>query len=144
MSDQYKVELLSASWHKSTRSSGSKDCVEVAFLRNSLIGIRDSKDAAGPALVFGPWRTGCLHRWCRALRVSAGRTLGEVAIRVGLLVIGQSRRIAGVHPSETATACVVTTCPSRAEHPARERRRFTPMSKAVARHYRVCPDLDRL
>lgn len=54
MTDKYKVDLSNASWRKSTRSSGSKDCVEVAFLGNGLTGIRDSKDATGPALVFGP------------------------------------------------------------------------------------------
>ncbi|WP_406236075.1 DUF397 domain-containing protein [Nocardia sp. NBC_01009] len=54
MTDKYDVDLSGAVWRKSTRSSGSKDCVEVAFLDGGLIGVRDSKNPAGPALVFTP------------------------------------------------------------------------------------------
>lgn len=54
MTDNYNVDLSGAVWRKSTRSSGSKDCVEVAFLDRDLIGVRDSKNATGPALVFTP------------------------------------------------------------------------------------------
>ena len=42
------------SWFKSSRSGSQGDCVEVAFLCGGLTGVRDSKDAAGPALVFSP------------------------------------------------------------------------------------------
>ncbi|RJO76928.1 DUF397 domain-containing protein [Nocardia panacis] len=45
-------ELARAKWFKSTRSGASKDCVEVAHLANGRIGMRDSKNPAGPALVF--------------------------------------------------------------------------------------------
>ncbi|WP_433551561.1 DUF397 domain-containing protein [Micromonospora zamorensis] len=53
------MELTGARWHKSTRSSGNGgDCVEVADNLPGVVGVRDSKDPAGPALVFGPaaWR----------------------------------------------------------------------------------------
>ncbi|MEV4239612.1 DUF397 domain-containing protein [Nocardia sp. NPDC049737] len=54
MSDKYGVNLSGARWFKSTRSSGTKDCVEVAFLSSSFVGMRDSKNPGGPALVFTP------------------------------------------------------------------------------------------
>lgn len=47
------VELSGARWIKSTYSESSGQCVEVAFLANGLVGVRDSKDSQGPALVFG-------------------------------------------------------------------------------------------
>ncbi|SUA41982.1 DUF397 domain-containing protein [Nocardia africana] len=46
------VDLAGARWFKSSRSGGSKNCVEVAFLDDSLVGVRDSKNIAGPALIF--------------------------------------------------------------------------------------------
>ncbi|RDI66591.1 DUF397 domain-containing protein [Nocardia pseudobrasiliensis] len=48
------AELSAANWFKSSRSSGGKECVEVAFLTNGHIGIRDSKNPTGPALVVSP------------------------------------------------------------------------------------------
>ncbi|KZM72818.1 DUF397 domain-containing protein [Nocardia terpenica] len=48
------VDLSKAHWFKSTRSGGGKDCVEVAFLGEDLVGVRDSKNPTGPALVFTP------------------------------------------------------------------------------------------
>ncbi|MET8872802.1 DUF397 domain-containing protein [Nocardia sp. NPDC004604] len=42
---------------QSARSSASRDCVEVAFLDGELVGIRDSKNPTGPALVF------TAHEW---------------------------------------------------------------------------------
>ncbi|MFF0541356.1 DUF397 domain-containing protein [Nocardia thailandica] len=48
-------ELVGAHWFKSSRSGAGKDCVEVAFLHGGRVGVRDSKNPAGPALVFdGP------------------------------------------------------------------------------------------
>src|SRR5262245_23012229 len=41
-------------WRKSLRSAGNGCCVEVALLREKRIGVRDSKDASGPILAFGP------------------------------------------------------------------------------------------
>ncbi|MFV2022034.1 DUF397 domain-containing protein [Micromonospora sp. LOL_023] len=44
-----------AVWRKSTRSNGnSGDCVEVADNQPGAVGVRDSKDQHGPALVFAP------------------------------------------------------------------------------------------
>lgn len=54
MTDKYEADLSRARWRKSTRSSASRDCVEVAFLDGGQIGVRDSKNPAGPALVFTP------------------------------------------------------------------------------------------
>lgn len=36
---------------------GERDCVEVAFLDGELVGVRDSKNPTGPALVF------TTHEW---------------------------------------------------------------------------------
>jgi len=46
---------MSAVWTKSSRSNGNggNNCVEVARL-GALIGVRDSKDPAGPILTFPP------------------------------------------------------------------------------------------
>lgn len=45
-------------WVKSTFSFANGDCVEVASLPDGGIGLRDSKDIAGPVLRFTPseWR----------------------------------------------------------------------------------------
>lgn len=45
------ADLSTARWFKSSRS-GAKNCVEVAFLPNNVVGVRDSKNPTGPALVF--------------------------------------------------------------------------------------------
>ncbi|QEU96471.1 DUF397 domain-containing protein [Streptomyces kanamyceticus] len=55
--------LHGARWQRSSRSNGMNNCVETATLvSGSLTGlraVRDSKDTAGPALLFspGPWET---------------------------------------------------------------------------------------
>ncbi|SCE97121.1 DUF397 domain-containing protein [Micromonospora chokoriensis] len=54
------MDLTGARWRKSTRSNGSGGaCVEVADNLSGLVAVRDSKDPAGPVLVFTPdaWRT---------------------------------------------------------------------------------------
>ncbi len=43
-----------ARWFKSSHSGGSQDCVEVAFLPDGKVGVRDSKNPTGPALAFAP------------------------------------------------------------------------------------------
>ncbi|MEV4240533.1 DUF397 domain-containing protein [Nocardia sp. NPDC049737] len=48
------IDLSGARWFKSSRSGGTKDCVEVAFLDTGIIGVRDSKNPTGPALTFTP------------------------------------------------------------------------------------------
>jgi hypothetical protein len=48
-----------ADWSKSTHSGGNGgNCVQVARNMPGIVAVRDSKDPAGPALVFGPadWR----------------------------------------------------------------------------------------
>jgi hypothetical protein len=52
------IDLSGASWFKSTRSQADRACVEVAFLDKGNVGVRDSKNPTGPALVFTPgeWR----------------------------------------------------------------------------------------
>ncbi|GAB4589237.1 DUF397 domain-containing protein [Nocardia sp. IFM 10818] len=47
------ADLSNARWFKSSRSSGGQECVEVAFVPGA-VGVRDSKDPTGPALVFEP------------------------------------------------------------------------------------------
>ena len=54
------MDLTGAIWHKSTRSSGNHgNCVEVADNLPGVVGVRDSKDQAGPVLTFTPaaWRS---------------------------------------------------------------------------------------
>ncbi|MEV4126612.1 DUF397 domain-containing protein [Nocardia sp. NPDC049707] len=46
------MDLVGAQWFKSTHSGAGKDCVEVAYLTGGRVGVRDSKNPGGPALVF--------------------------------------------------------------------------------------------
>lgn len=53
------MELTGAVWRKSSRSNTQGgECVEVADKLPGVIGVRDSKDPAGPVLTFDPtaWR----------------------------------------------------------------------------------------
>ncbi|MER5458188.1 DUF397 domain-containing protein [Micromonospora sp. NPDC002389] len=52
------MELTGAHWRTSSRSAQSNDCVEVALNVRGVVGVRDSKDPAGPVLAFDPyaWR----------------------------------------------------------------------------------------
>ncbi|MGW5344665.1 DUF397 domain-containing protein [Streptomyces sp. HUAS TT3] len=47
--------LNRARWRRSSRSTGMNNCVETAALAGGLLAVRDSKRAAGPAVLFtGP------------------------------------------------------------------------------------------
>lgn len=48
------TDLSGANWFKSSHSGGQTDCVEVAWLTDGQVGVRDSKNTLGPALVFAP------------------------------------------------------------------------------------------
>ncbi|MCC3313979.1 DUF397 domain-containing protein [Nocardia africana] len=48
------ADLSGAKWFKSSRSGGTKECVEVVFLDSGTVGVRDSKDPGGPVLAFTP------------------------------------------------------------------------------------------
>ncbi|SCG56862.1 DUF397 domain-containing protein [Micromonospora halophytica] len=52
------MELTGAVWRKSRRSGSNDQCVEVATNLTGVVGVRDSKDPAGPVLTFDPyaWR----------------------------------------------------------------------------------------
>ena len=53
------IDLTDAQWFKSSRSGSAGECVEVAWLEAGHVGIRDSKNPTGPALIFTPaeWDT---------------------------------------------------------------------------------------
>jgi len=46
--------LAGATWRTSTYSGAQGDCIEVAEGIASAVPVRDSKDQAGPALIFTP------------------------------------------------------------------------------------------
>jgi hypothetical protein len=53
------MDLTGARWQKSSHSGGNGgQCVEIAFNLPGVVAMRDSKDPAGPALLFTPeqWR----------------------------------------------------------------------------------------
>ncbi|MBQ1072882.1 DUF397 domain-containing protein [Micromonospora sp. C31] len=49
------MDLTGARWRKSTKSGNNGGaCVEVADNLPGVVGVRDSKDPTGPALIFTP------------------------------------------------------------------------------------------
>lgn len=48
-----RTDLSNASWFKSSYSQHGGECVEVAHTADA-VGVRDSKDPTGSALVFAP------------------------------------------------------------------------------------------
>jgi hypothetical protein len=56
------MDLSGATWRKASYSSGNGGaCVEVASNLPGTVAVRDSKDPAGPALLFAPgaWGAFC-------------------------------------------------------------------------------------
>ncbi|MEU8606424.1 DUF397 domain-containing protein [Actinoplanes sp. NPDC048791] len=47
------MERTFSVWRKSSRSSGGDNCVEISHSSHGDVGMRDSKDKAGPVLTFG-------------------------------------------------------------------------------------------
>ncbi|WP_067477454.1 DUF397 domain-containing protein [Nocardia amamiensis] len=47
-------DMSEAVWFKSSYSGSQTDCVEVAWLDGGRVGVRDSKNPTGPALLFAP------------------------------------------------------------------------------------------
>ncbi|MBF6211091.1 DUF397 domain-containing protein [Nocardia puris] len=47
------VSMSAADWFKSSYSKTGGDCVEVAHL-DGAVGVRDSKNPTGPALILAP------------------------------------------------------------------------------------------
>ncbi|MCP2291802.1 DUF397 domain-containing protein [Nocardia amikacinitolerans] len=48
------IDLSEASWFKSSYSGSQGACVEVAWLADGRVGVRDSKNSTGPVLIFTP------------------------------------------------------------------------------------------
>ncbi|MFI7668595.1 DUF397 domain-containing protein [Nocardia sp. NPDC049526] len=48
------MSFTGAAWFKSSYSQADQECVEVAWLSDGVVGVRDSKNPTGPALVFAP------------------------------------------------------------------------------------------
>ncbi|GAA2984505.1 DUF397 domain-containing protein [Streptosporangium longisporum] len=60
-------ELSEATWVKSSLSGGNGgECVEVARLSGAWVGVRDSKDPSGPALVLTSGQWAAFTGWVRA------------------------------------------------------------------------------
>lgn len=52
------TEMTTAHWRKSSYSGNEGACVEVADNLPGVVGVRDSKDVAGPSLTFAAARWG--------------------------------------------------------------------------------------
>ncbi|MFG1741003.1 DUF397 domain-containing protein [Micromonospora chalcea] len=66
-----EANQATVTWRKSTRSNGSGNCVEVADGLPGVVGLRDSKDPAGPALAFPP------SSWTAFIRAVKSETLSR-------------------------------------------------------------------
>jgi len=47
-------ELVGAQWFKATASSANGGCLEVAFLHDGRVALRDNEDLANPPFVVSP------------------------------------------------------------------------------------------
>lgn len=59
------VDLSGAEWYKSSWSGGGGDCVEVTHMKGH-VGVRDSTNRSGPALVFSPSQWDAFVTWAQA------------------------------------------------------------------------------
>ncbi|MGV9636467.1 DUF397 domain-containing protein [Nocardia testacea] len=66
-------DLPGAAWFKSSYSGSQSACVEVAWLKGGQVGVRDSKNASGPALVFTPGAWDAFARKLRAVDLDSRR-----------------------------------------------------------------------
>ncbi|MGW4771133.1 DUF397 domain-containing protein [Nocardia sp. NPDC004278] len=48
------VDSYGVRWFKSSHSGGQTDCVEVTWFAGGQVGVRDSKNPTGAALIFTP------------------------------------------------------------------------------------------
>ena len=64
--------LTDATWRKATASDANSGCVEVAFLPDGRVGVRDSKDRTKPALAV------TARTWARFL---TGAKAGQFDLR---------------------------------------------------------------
>jgi len=63
------IDFGSTNWRKSSRSNNQGECVEVADGLGGVIGVRDSKDPAGPVLVVAS------ASWSRFVAAAKGGAL---------------------------------------------------------------------
>jgi hypothetical protein len=59
------ADLSQAEWRKSTYSANN-GCVEVAFIDDGGVAVRDSKDRSGPVLLFRSYEWAAFVRGVRA------------------------------------------------------------------------------
>ncbi|WP_406072036.1 DUF397 domain-containing protein [Micromonospora sp. NBC_01638] len=64
-------DLSGATWRKSSRSNNGGNCVEVADNLTGIVGLRDSKDPAGPVLAFA------LSAWTAFVRAAKAGTIRQ-------------------------------------------------------------------
>ncbi|MEC4017618.1 DUF397 domain-containing protein [Streptomyces sp. H27-D2] len=50
----HSATLIGVHWHRSSWSTAMNNCLEAASLRSGALAVRDSKNTAGPALLFSP------------------------------------------------------------------------------------------